>query len=52
MPVSISLPILTVTDSKGTKAMVDLSQPLIYPQNMLCTDGVVQIINNAFTSQY
>lgn len=49
---TISLPMLTVKNSKGTSALVDLSQPLIYPQNRLCTDGVVHIINNAFTSQY
>ena len=51
VPITVSLPILTVTE-QGTSAKVDLSQPLIYPQNMLCKDGVVQIIDNAFTSQY
>jgi hypothetical protein len=49
---TISLPALTLKDSKGTSAKVDLTQPLIYPQNTLCKDGVVQIIDNAFTSQY
>jgi hypothetical protein len=52
VPLTISLPALTLKDSKGTSAKVDLTQPLIYPQNTLCKDGVVQIIDNAFTSQY
>jgi uncharacterized surface protein with fasciclin (FAS1) repeats len=52
VPVTVSLPRLTVKDSKGTSAIVDLLQPLLYPQNTLCKDGVVQIIDNAFTSQY
>ena len=52
VPLVVSLPALTLRDSKGTSAKVDLTQPLVYPQNTLCKDGVVQIIDNAFTSQY
>ncbi len=52
VPMTIMLPALTVKDNKGTTAKVDLLQPLLYPQNRLCKDGVVQIIDNAFTSQY
>ncbi len=52
VPFTISLPALTVKDNKGTTAKVDLLQPLTTPQNTLCKDGVVQIIDNAFTSQY
>ncbi|MEI6678326.1 MAG: fasciclin domain-containing protein [Mariniphaga sp.] len=52
VPVTISLPILTVTDNKGTVGKVDILQPLVFPQNTLCKDGVIQITDNAFTSQY
>lgn len=52
VPITISHPALTLKDSKGTSAKVDLTQPLIYPQNTLCKDGIVHIIDNAFTSQY
>jgi len=32
--------------------IVDMTQPTIYPQNKLAQDGIIQIINNAFTSKY
>jgi uncharacterized surface protein with fasciclin (FAS1) repeats len=54
LPLSVSYPanVLTITDSKGTSAKVDTSQPNTYPQNMIAIDGVIQIIDDAFTGQY
>jgi len=43
---------LTVTDTNGAQGQVLLSNPGNYPQNVIARDGVVQVINNAFTSQY
>jgi hypothetical protein len=43
---------ISVTDNNGSTALVDTSQPSNWPENTLAIDGVIQIINNAFTSQY
>ena len=48
----IELPVLTLTSTNGNKAKVDIAQPLVYPQNFQCKDGVIHIIDNAFTYQY
>jgi len=41
---------LVVTDDTGVAAKVDMLIPNL--QNTIAKDGVVQIIDNAFTSQY
>ena len=43
---------LTVTDNTGKAANVDVSQPNTFPQNMIARDGVIHIIDDAFSSQY
>ncbi|MDD4922186.1 MAG: fasciclin domain-containing protein [Bacteroidales bacterium] len=50
--VSLPAPDLTVTASDGTVAHVIPNNAALYPQNKICSDGVVHIIDNAFTSQY
>lgn len=52
MTVSFNGGILTVTDTSGAQGQVLLTNPGNYPQNVIAKDGVVQVINNAFTSQY
>ncbi|MGV8093997.1 MAG: fasciclin domain-containing protein [Mangrovibacterium sp.] len=52
VPVEISLPALTVKTKDGSVGKVILSDQKAYPQNRICMDGVVHIIDNAFTSQY
>lgn len=43
---------LRVTSSTGVTATVSRADPLGHPQNRIAKDGVIQIIDNAFTSQY
>jgi uncharacterized surface protein with fasciclin (FAS1) repeats len=43
---------LAVKSVDGISATVDLSNPASMPQNMICSDGVIQVIDNAFTSRY
>jgi len=43
---------LTVTDTNGAEGRVLLNNPGNYPQNVIARDGVIQVINNAFISQY
>lgn len=54
LPVTVSFSggVLTVTDNTGKTAKVDMTQPAVYPQNTIAIDGVIQIIDNAFPSQY
>lgn len=54
LPLTVSFPsgVLTVTDNTGVQASVLLSNPNNYPQNVIAKDGVIQVIDNAFTSQY
>ena len=52
---SITCPggVLTFNEIGTTSTgIVDMTQPTIYPQNTLAQDGIIQIINNAFTSKY
>ncbi len=52
--VTVSYPAnnLVVTDDTGVPAKVDMQIPMDKLQNTLAKDGVVHIIDNAFTSQY
>ncbi|MXV17668.1 fasciclin domain-containing protein [Hufsiella ginkgonis] len=43
---------LQVTSRAGEVATVDKTQPALYPQNKFAKDGVIHVINNAFTSQF
>jgi uncharacterized surface protein with fasciclin (FAS1) repeats len=43
---------LVVKDNTGKTANVDMTKPILYPQNTIAIDGVIQIIDDAFTSQY
>jgi uncharacterized surface protein with fasciclin (FAS1) repeats len=43
---------LVVKDNTGKTANVDMTKPAVYPQNTIAIDGVIQIIDDAFTSQY
>ncbi|MDB5003311.1 MAG: hypothetical protein JWQ34_1536 [Mucilaginibacter sp.] len=43
---------LRLTSKAGEIATVDKAQPAKYPQNKFAKDGVIQVIDNAFTSQY
>lgn len=53
IPLTITYPgILTVTDNSGAQGRVNISNPNNYPQNVIAKDGVVQVIDNAFISQY
>jgi hypothetical protein len=54
LPMTISYPasILTVTDNTGKSAKVDMTKPSTYPQNTIAIDGVIQIIDDAFSHQY
>ena len=50
--VSYSAGVLTVTDNTGRSAKVNMTQPSVFPQNTIAIDGVIQIIDDAFPSQY
>lgn len=52
LTVSYPAGVLTVTDNTGVQASVLLSNLNNYPQNVIAKDGVIQVIDNAFTSQY
>ncbi|HUS00612.1 MAG TPA: hypothetical protein VMY77_02740, partial [Chitinophagaceae bacterium] len=54
IPVTITYPgsILTVKDNLGKTAKVDMTKPSVYPQNTIAIDGIIQIIDDAFTAQY
>lgn len=54
IPVTVTYPasVLTVTDNLGKSAKVDMTKPAIFPQNTIAIDGVIQIIDDAFTAQY
>ena len=54
LPMTISFPanVLTVTDNTGKTASVDMTKSNTHPQNTLAIDGVIHIIDNAFTNQY
>jgi len=54
VPVEVSYPggTLTVKDNTGKTAKVDMTKPTVYPQNTIAIDGVIQIIDDAFTNQY
>ena len=53
IPVTVTYPgVLTIKDNLGKTAIVDMSNPTLYPQNTIAIDGVIQIINDAFTAQY
>ncbi|MCS3050075.1 fasciclin domain-containing protein [Parabacteroides johnsonii] len=43
---------LKVTMENGTSAYVDVSDPIEHPQNMICQDGIIQVIDNVFISYY
>jgi uncharacterized surface protein with fasciclin (FAS1) repeats len=43
---------LIVKDVTGSSATVNKNDPLLYPQNTIAKDGVIQIIDSALTSQY
>ncbi|RBQ07876.1 fasciclin domain-containing protein [Pedobacter miscanthi] len=43
---------LRVTSNGTVSATVIKTDPMLYPQNRIARDGIVQIIDNAFTSQY
>jgi uncharacterized surface protein with fasciclin (FAS1) repeats len=54
IPVTVTYPasVLTVTDNLGKSAKVDMTKPTVYPQNTIAIDGIIQIIDDAFTLQY
>lgn len=54
LPLNVTFPggVLTVTDNTGKAAKVDMTKPTIYPQNTIAIDGIIQIIDDAFTAQY
>lgn len=43
---------LKLTMEDGTSAYADLSDPVGHPQNMICEDGIVHVIDNVFISYY
>ncbi|WP_106831398.1 fasciclin domain-containing protein [Parabacteroides pacaensis] len=43
---------LKVTMGDGTSAYADLSDPVGHPQNMICEDGIIHVIDNVFISYY
>jgi uncharacterized surface protein with fasciclin (FAS1) repeats len=54
IPLTVSYPgnVLTVTSVDGVQAKALVNNLNGYPQNTIAKDGVIQIIDNAFTSQY
>lgn len=54
IPVTVTYPasVLTITDNLAKSAKVDMTKPTIYPQNTIAIDGIIQIIDDAFTAQY
>jgi uncharacterized surface protein with fasciclin (FAS1) repeats len=56
IPVSITFPggILTLNEVGGTSSTgkVIMTNLVLYPQNTIAKDGIIQIIDNAFTSKY
>lgn len=54
VPVSVTYPagVLTVTDNTGKTSKVIMTNPTVYPQNTIAIDGIIQIIDDAFTAQY
>jgi uncharacterized surface protein with fasciclin (FAS1) repeats len=53
LPLTVSYPgVLTVTDNTGAHGQVNISNVNNYPQNVIAKDGVIQVIDNAFVSQY
>ncbi len=43
---------LSAISADGITATIITSNPTVYPQNRIAKDGIIQIIDNAFTSQY
>ena len=43
---------LTLTGSEGDVGKVVMSDPVNMPQNMICRDGIIQIVDNVFINQY
>jgi len=54
VPINVTYPagVLTVTDNTGKIATVSMTNPTVYPQNTIAIDGIIQIIDDAFTAQY
>ena len=55
IPASVTYPggILTFNEiGTSIKGKVDITNPSLYPQNTIARDGIIQIIDNAFTSKY
>lgn len=54
IPITVTFPgsILTVMDNLGKTSKVDMTKPTVFPQNTIAIDGIIQIIDDAFTAQY